>query len=126
MTGILSDLEAPISKVLNLFFQEVQLTAIITYRLSQGQNAQGEESFRDFTITAIPSGKEYANAKLARILKIETGRRKYVIREADLPDDVTVDNLSTNDRIADGNKMLRVVEIDKTLGFVIELQAEGE
>jgi hypothetical protein len=55
-----------------------------------------------------------------------SSQRSYVIRESDLPANVTVGDLSTNDRILHGNNILRVVEIDKTLGFVIEVQVVGE
>lgn len=124
--SILSDLEAPINEVLELFFEEPHLTATITYSLYQGQDSGGEDSFNDFQITAVPTRKTYRTARLADRLPVHAGTRNYLIREADLPVDVTVNDLSTNDRIVHTTRVLQVVEIDKTLGFVIEVKVKGE
>ena len=124
--SILSDLEAPINEVLELFFEEPHLTATITYSLYQGQDSGGEDSFNDFQITSVPAQKTYRTARLADRLPVHAGTRSYLIREADLPVDVTVNDLSTNDRIMHAGRVLQVVEVDKTLGFVIEVKVKGE
>lgn len=128
MNGILGGLEGPIGKVLDRFFSEEQLTATITYRHYQGQDQLGEDSFNDFQITVIPAQKRHRNTTSAHRIPIQTGDRSYIVREVDLPGSVTIDDLSTNDRImhGDGTQELIVVEIDKTLGFVVEVSARGE
>lgn len=126
MSGILGDLEIPIHGVLDLIFREPQLTATITYRLYTGQSAVGEDEFEEFSIIAIPSRKTYRTATLPKRLQAQTGQRNYIIREADLPDHVAIGDLSANDRIVHGDSELQVLELDKTLGFVVNIITQGE
>lgn len=126
MSGILSDLESPIQEVLDLLFLEPQLTAAVTYRLYKGQSAEGEDRFEDFSLTAIPGRRTYRTARLPKRLQAQSGHRNFIIREADLPLHVTVSDLSTNDRVMQGESEFQVVELDKTLGFVIDVVTGGE
>lgn len=126
MSEILSGLESPINRVLDRLFAEPNLTCTITYRRYQGQNGMGEDAFHDFSVKTIPAQKLHRNTN-TRVL-VRTGYRSYIIREADLPPEVTIEDLTTNDRIIDGSGLheLIVVGIDTTLGFVVEVTAHGE
>jgi hypothetical protein len=126
LSGILSDLEIPIQGVIDLLFREPQLTETMTYRLYRGQSAEGEDRFEDFSIVAIPDRKAYRTAALPKRLQAQIGGRNFIIREADLPVHITVRDLSANDRIVDGESEFQVVELDKTLGFVIHVLTRGE
>jgi hypothetical protein len=55
----------------------------------------------------------------------QQGKRTYLIRESDLPVDITKDALTKNDVITDGATELRVAFLDKTLEFVIMAEALG-
>jgi len=127
MSTFVDDLEGPISAVLDRFFAEDNLIVTITYRHYQGQNELGEDSFNDFSLTVIPSGKSGRNVYQERGFPIQTGNRTFIVRDVDLPPSITIDDLSTNDRIipGDGAEELLVVEIDKTLGFVVEVRTRG-
>jgi hypothetical protein len=126
MSGILGDLEIPIQGVLDLIFEEHHLTTTITYRLYRGQTAAGEDDFEEFSIIAILACKRYRTAGVPKRLQAQSGRHNYIIREADLPDHVTVGALSANDRIVHGDSELLVLELDKTLGFVINIVTQGD
>jgi hypothetical protein len=102
MSTFVDDLEGPISAVLDRFFAEDHLVVTIMYRLYQGQNALGEDSFNDFPLTVIPSRKRGRNMYQERGIPIRTGNRSFIVRDVDLPPDVTIDGLSTNDRIVFG------------------------
>ncbi len=127
MGTFVDDLQVPIAAVLDRFFTQDHLAVMITYRLYQGQDAFGEDSFNEFPLTVIPSGKRSRNAYGTREVPIQTGNRSFIVRDADLPPAVTIADLSTNDRIIheDGSEELVVAEIDKTLGFVVEVIAAG-
>lgn len=127
MGTFVDDLQGPIRAILERFFAEEHLTVAITYRLYQGRDELGEDSFTDFPLTVIRSGKRSRNAHGSQNLPIRTGNRSFILRDVDLPPAVTIDDLSTNDRIVsgEGTEDLVVVEIDKTLGFVVEVQTKG-
>ncbi|MFH1114804.1 MAG: hypothetical protein V1792_12890 [Pseudomonadota bacterium] len=127
MTTFVDDLQVPVAALLDRFFAQDHLVVTITYRLYKGRDAFGEDSFNDFPLTVIPSKKRSRNAYGALSLPIQTAHRSFIVRDVDLPAAVAIDDLSTNDRIilADGPEELVVAEIDKTLGFVAEVIAEG-
>jgi len=127
MSAYMDDLERPIRTVLDRFFADGHVTATITYRHYQGQNELGEDSFNDYPLPVIPFGKRVRNTCAGHRVPVQTGFRSFIVRDVDLPSAVAIDDLSTNDRIivAEGPEELLVVEIDKTLGFVVEVQARG-
>ena len=128
MSDLLTRMEKPISKVLARVFQEPNLTAEITYRLFQGQDDTGEDVFHDYSVVAIPARATRGNSNALNRVAIRTGDRRYLIRDVDLPGGVSVDELSTNDRIVHGagSQELVVVGIDTSLGFVVEVSVRGE
>lgn len=127
MSAFMEDLEEPIRAVLDRFFAEEHLVVTVTYRLYQGQNELGEDSFNEFPLTVIAAGKSGRNMYQKRGSPIQTGNHTFIVRDIDLPQSITIDDLSTNDRIVPryGAEELLVVEIDRTLGFVVEVQARG-
>lgn len=124
MAAFINDLEGPIRSVLDRFFAEAHLTLLVTYRLYQGHDSMGEDSYTDFPLTVIPSRTRIQNTRSDRGLPIQTGHAGFIVRDVDLPPGVTVHDLSTNDRIVhqDAAEELVVASIDKTLGFIVELR----
>jgi hypothetical protein len=126
MTGILSNLETSIRELLDFLFREEQLTSTVTYCLYRGQTAGGEDLFDEFPVPAIPASKISSTVPIPSRLQAQSGSRTYVIREEDLPDQVSVNDLSTSDRLVHGDSQLHIVEVVKTLGFLISVIARGE
>ncbi|MDQ7785734.1 MAG: hypothetical protein RDU20_22830 [Desulfomonilaceae bacterium] len=124
MAAFINDLEGPIRSVVDRFFSEAHLTVVITYRLYQGHDSMGEDSYTNFPLTVIPSRTRIRNTSSDRGVPIRTGHACFIVRDVDLPPGVTVHDLSTNDRIVhpDAAEELVVASIDKTLGFVVELR----
>ena len=120
---MLSDFKDQILTLLeDNFFGDDQLKRSITYTLYKGRSTAAQT----FTITeAVLVKHKVAEEELEDGVAAQRARRKYIIREADLPTGVTVISLTKNDRITDDGSEFIVEEIDKTLEFIIAITVVG-
>lgn len=126
MSGILSDLQEPILEMVGRLFEDPELYATVTYSLYQGQDVNGDDDTSDFSLLTVPSQKRFSAVGMVEGAQGQAGVQNFITRETDLPDSVVVTDLTVNDRITWSGKKYRITEIDKTLGFVIEIRTVGE
>jgi hypothetical protein len=120
---MLSDFKDQILELLeDNFFGDDQLKRSITYDLYKGRSTAAQS----FTIaSAVMVKHKVTEEELEDGVMAQRARRKYIIRETDLPAGVTFNSLTKNDHITDGSAEFIVEEIDKTLEFILAISAVG-
>jgi hypothetical protein len=122
--GVLGRFKKPILQRVDWLFQDPQLVTTITYQLYRGRTEQGTQS-SSFQIPAVRT-KDVVRSEVIDQVQLQVSERLYIIRESDLPSGVTVASLNVNDRVTDSGGDFIVTEINKTLGFVIQLSVTGD
>lgn len=117
---MIGQFEKSIKQILSSFMRDPNVKRTITYTVYGGRS-----NVVDFQIDAVCSLHSLADSALQDQLSAQSAQRKYIIREQDLPAGVTVQSLTRNDRITDGDAELVVTDINKVLEFVIEITAVG-
>ncbi|MBI4962498.1 MAG: hypothetical protein HY913_04415 [Desulfomonile tiedjei] len=121
---MLSEFEPGILEIVGEFFSDPELRTTINYRLYI-KTERGVESTNTFTLPAIRSNFMVESVPVMDGTKVQSSLRQYIIREADLPQGVTRNSLGRNDKIIDGTQTLDIIDINKDLGFVIQIITQG-
>lgn len=121
-----ADLEESIVDFGDWLFTDPQLTNTITYRLYAGQDDDGEDTFTDVSMLAIPHQVRLRNIPDGVAVNVQGVARAFIIRAASLPVGTVVADLSTSDRISYGSSEYQVIGFDKAHGWIINVICQGE
>jgi hypothetical protein len=114
-------------KWLEMWFSDPELVRTITYSLYKGRlNKGATTSSQNFSILAVLT-KERILTQPTQSVDHQTSARKYIIRTSDLlAEGVSHSDLTENDNITDDGGDFSVINVDRTLGFVVVIDATGD
>lgn len=133
MTDLVADLEESVKDLTGdvLFVDSLKVT--ITYHLYRAldpayEDLIDEDGYYSFFLTAVPSRKKLRHAPFNEQVAEQMTDRAYLVRESDLPGNLTSVDLSNDDRITHETtgQQLKIKDIDKTLGWIMEIVVQGE
>jgi hypothetical protein len=103
-------------------------TLVTYYRYTGvGPDDEGnpEDQFDDFTILALRGNSGGWTTTPEGRVRIQSTRESLIMREKDLPDGVTVDDLGKNDKIGIGSQRYDIVSYRPVRGLVFRVEIEG-
>jgi len=114
-------------KVIKELFDDSEYAAAITYKHYLGvTQVAGEnvDSWQQFTATAL-TGKGRKFTTIEGEVRSSAGKRRFMIRESELPTGLDGADLTKNDKIVYAGDTLDVSDIKHIEGFVIWVEVEG-
>ena len=114
-------------KWLNLWFNDPNLVRTITYSPYAGRSGKGATTLgTPFQIKTVLTQERLSNQTVEHV-DHQVSNRKYIFRASDLvAKGLQHSDLNLNDNITDDGGDFCVTSIDRTLGFVILIEATGD